>query len=100
MPVLLEESSIYDLYDVYLNQIIGNSFKYQEFHNKLKQLPDNILDFILSTVPGDFIKDRISIPLGLNENQSKEIAVIVLELILTEIYLGNIVEEIENRLQI
>lgn len=100
MPVLLEESIIYDPYDAYLSQISGDRFRYNEFHNKLKQLPNNFLDFVFSTGLGDFIKDKISIPLSLNQNQSKELAMVVLELILKDIYLGNIVGGIQNRLRV
>lgn len=97
MPILLEESSIYDPYDAYTSQIIDDRFRYTEFHNKLKQSLDSILDFVFNTTPADFIKDRISIPLSLNENQSKEIAKIVMEIIIADSYLGNIVEQIRQR---
>lgn len=97
MPVSLEESIIYDPYDAYINQITGDLFKYNEFHNRLKQSSDNILNFVFSTGPGDFIKDRISAPLNLDQNQSKEIAKIVMEIIIADTYLGDIVQQIKQR---
>lgn len=97
MPVLLEESFIYGPYDAYLSQIISDRFRYEEFHNKLRQLSDIFFNFVLSIGPGDFIKDRIATPLNLNQNQSKEIAIIVMKLILVDSYLGDIVNQITQR---
>lgn len=93
----LGESKIYNPYDVYTDQIKDDQIKYLEFHNKLKRSLDSILDFVFNTAPADFIKDRISIPLSLNENQSKEIAKIVMEIIITDFYLGDIVRQIKQR---
>ncbi len=98
MPATLSESKIYDPYDAYLNSIGDNRFGYNKFSDKIKNLSENFQDFIFDTAPGDFIKDRISVPLGLNESQSKEMAVVVMDLILANLYLGNIVGEIQNRL--
>lgn len=92
------ESKIYNPYNVYLNRAANDRFKYGKFHDGLRGLPVNIQDFIFDTVPGDFIKDKISIPFGLDESQSKETAIIVMDLIIADLYLGNIVDEIKNRL--
>ncbi|MEK7659498.1 MAG: hypothetical protein AAB338_02505 [Patescibacteria group bacterium] len=98
MPVSLVESSIYDPYDAYLNYIGDDQFKYKRFNDKIKNLPEKLQDFIFDTMLGDFIKGRISVPLGLSENQSQETAKIVMELIIADLYLGNIVNEVKNRL--
>lgn len=100
MPTSLIESNIYDPYDAYLDKIGNDRFRYNQLHDKLKKLTMNFQDFIFDTIPGNFIKDRLSIPYGLNESQSKELAIIVLELILADIYLGNITNEIQNRLAV
>ena len=100
MPLNLGESKIYNPYSVYLNQMGNDRFKYRSFHDSLRNLPEKLQDFIFDTMPADFIKDQISVPFGLNENQSKEIAKMVMELILTDIYLGNVVDEVKNRLGI
>lgn len=96
----LGESKIYDPYDAGLEKTGGDRFRLNQLHDKLKKLPTGLQDFIFSTVPGDFIKDRISTRQGLNENQSRELAILVLELTLADVYLGNIVNEIKNRLGI
>ncbi|OHB17833.1 MAG: hypothetical protein A2913_02255 [Parcubacteria group bacterium RIFCSPLOWO2_01_FULL_40_65] len=93
----LGESKTYNPYSVYVDQIKSDQIKYIEFHNKLKQSLDSTLDFVFSTGPADFIKDRISIPLNLNQSQSKEIAKIVMEIIVADSYLGNIIEQIRQR---
>ena len=100
MPILLEESSIYSPYDVYLNQISGDRFKYNQFHDKIKGLPENLQDFVFGAEPADFIKNRISEPLNLSETQTRETALVVMDLILANIYLGNIVSEVQKRLGI
>ncbi|MBI2003794.1 MAG: hypothetical protein HYS78_02355 [Parcubacteria group bacterium] len=99
MPVTLEEAQIYDPYEAYMRQVIGDSFKYNQLHNKLDALSDNLLDFVFSPEPAEFIKNRVAIPFSLSENQSKETAKIVMDLILADLYLGNIVDEIQNRLK-
>jgi hypothetical protein len=97
MPVSLTEAKIYDPYDVYLFVIGNDSLKYAGLNNKIKSLPENLQDFIFDTTPGDFLKDRISIPLNLNQNQSKEIAKIVMEIIMADCYLGDIIKQISQR---
>lgn len=98
MPVNLGESKIFSPYSVYLNQLGGDRFKYSQLHEKLRKLPSNLQDFVFDTIPGDFIKDRISLPLNLDENQSKETAKIVLELIFADFYLGDIIDKIKERI--
>lgn len=93
----LGESKIYNPYSVYLDQIKNDQIKYIEFHNKLRQLLNVFLDFVFSTGPSDFLKDRISIPLNLNQGQSKEVAKIVMEIIVADTYLGDIVQHIKQR---
>ena len=100
MPVTLEEAQIYDPYEAYVNQIIDDGFKYDQLHKKLASLPENLLDFIFSPELAEFIKDKIVAPFNLNKQQTKETAKVVLELILTDIYLGNIVSEVQGRLAI
>lgn len=96
----LGESKIYSPYAVYLDRITNDRFKYKKFHDGLKVLPEKLQDFIFDITPADFIKDKISTPFDLNENQSKETAIIVMDLVLSDLYLGNIVQEIQNRLNV
>ena len=96
----LKESKIYNSYDAYLEQAVNDRLKYRRLHDKLRGLPENLQDFIFDAMPGNFLKDRVSVPLGLDENQSKETAKLVLELVIADTYLGNIVDEIKNRLGI
>lgn len=100
MPITIYELKIYNPYDAYLNDIGNDRFRYNQFNDKIKNLSEKFQDFVFDTVPGDFIKDRISMPLGLTENQSKEMALIVMDLILADLYLGNIVSEVQSRLNI
>ena len=98
MPATLAESTIYDPYDAYLNDVGDDRFRYGQFSDKIKNLSENFQDFIFDTATGDFIKDRISLALGLNQDQSKETAKIVMDLVLADLYLGNVVGEIQSRL--
>src|SRR3989344_7501992 len=98
MPATIYELKTYNPYDAYLNDMGDNRFRYNQFNDKIKGLSEKFQDFIFDTVPADFIKDRVSMPLGLNQNQSKETAKIVMDLILSNLYLGNIVGEVQNRL--
>ena len=100
MPISLTEANIYDPYDVYLFIIGNDRSRYARLTDKINSLSENLQDFIFNTVPGDFIKDRISIPLNLNQNQSIEIAKIVLDIILTDVYLGDIVSQNQQRVYI
>jgi len=94
------ESKIYNPYNTYLNQTGDDRFKYRKFHDNLRGLPEKLQNFIFDTVPADFIKDKISVPLEFNEDQSKETAMVIMDLILSDLYLGNIVNEIQNRLAV
>jgi len=100
MPINEEEFKIYDPYDAYLNEVGDDQLKFNELNNKIRGLPRSLFDFIFDVLPADFIKDRISLALGLNENQSQETSKIVMEIILTDVYLGNVIQEIKNRLNI
>lgn len=100
MPTDLIELKIFNPYDIYLSRVNGDRFKYNQFHDKIKKLPERFQDFVFDTMPADFIKDRVSVPLSLNENQSKEAAKIVLELILADFYLGDVVNQIKQRIGI
>lgn len=100
MPVTLEEAKIYDPYEAYLASVLNDQFKYNLLHDKLSALSDNLLDFVFSSETAEFIKDKISVPLEIGQQQTKEIAKIVTDLILADIYLGNVVSEIQNRLGI
>lgn len=100
MPTKLSEAKIYDPYDAYLFSTGDDRFKNAQLTDKINSSGNNLQDFIFDTAPGDFIKDEVSIPLGLNENQSKSLAIIVLELILADFYLGNVVKTIQERLNI
>lgn len=98
MPATLNESKIYDPYDVYLNDIGDDRFRYNQLHDKIKRLPDVLFDYVFDTKVGDFIKDRMAVPLGLDQNQSKETAKLVMDILLTEWYLGDIVNQIRSKL--
>lgn len=100
MPITFEEAQIYDPYEAYISQVIDDGFKYNQLHNKLSSYSGNFLDFIFSPELAEFIKDRVATPFNLAENQSKETALIVMDLILADLYLGNIVSEVQNRLGI
>lgn len=97
MPVNINEAKTFDPYAVYLNEIGSDRFKYNKLHDKLKSLPEKFQDFIFDIVPGNFIKDRVSLPLGLNEKQSKETAKIVMDLLVADWYLGDAVNQIVRR---
>lgn len=98
MPVNINEPKIFDPYAVYLDEIGSDRFRYNKLHDKLKSLPEKFQDFIFDTAPGNFIKDRISLPLGLDENQSKETAKIVMDLLVVDFYLGDAVNQIIRRI--
>ena len=100
MPASIYELKNYNPYDAYLNDIADNRFRYGQFQDKIKNLTEESQDFIFGASLADFIKDRISLPLGLNENQSKETAKIVMGLILADWYLGDAVNQIIQRLKV
>ena len=89
MSVTLPELNIYDPYNTYVGRFLNDHFKYNKLHDKLKGLPNNFLDFLFDSETSEFIKERIVIPSGLNESQSQEIAIIVLDLLLADWYLGD-----------
>lgn len=97
MPTSLIESIIYDPYDAYLDYIGNDRFGSERFNDKIKSLPEKFQDFVFNTRPGDFIKDNISLTLNLNEDQSRETAKIVMELIVADWYLGDAVNQIIQR---
>lgn len=94
------EFKIYNPYDAYLSDVGDNRFRYNQFNDKIKKLPESFQDFIFDAALANFIKDRISLPLELNQNQSKKIALIVMDLILTDLYLGNIVDSIKEKVNL
>ena len=92
MPITLQELNIYDPYNAYVSLFLNDRFRYNGLHDKLKELPNNFSDFLFDLKTSEFIKERIAVPLGLNEDQAQKVALIVLGLILSDLYLGNIVE--------
>ncbi|MBI4117201.1 MAG: hypothetical protein HY451_00710 [Parcubacteria group bacterium] len=96
----IDELNIYDPYDVYISRNWGDHFKYNQIHDKIQKLPDNLSDFLFDLKVGDFIKERIAIPFNLTRDGAQEIGIIILELTVSDIYLGNIAGEIKSRLGI
>ena len=100
MSIALEEAQIYDPYEAYMRQVIDDHFKYTQLNDKLVSLPDSLLDFVFSPEPAEFIKDRVAVSLNLNEKQTMEVAKIILEIVVTDLYLGNVVEALKERIGI
>lgn len=97
MSVTLSELNTYDPYNTYVGRFLNDRFRYNKLHNKLKELPNNFSDFLFDFKTSEFIKERIAIPSDLNEGQSQEIAIMVLELLLADWYLGDAVNQIVQR---
>lgn len=100
MPILFQELTTYDPYNAYVSRFLDDRFRYDKLHDKLKELPNSFLDFLFDLKTADFIKERVAIPFGLNRNQAQEIGIFILQLIVSDIYLGNITSEIRSRLDI
>ena len=98
MPILFQELNIYDPYNTYISRFLDDRFKYNRIHDKIQKLPANLLDFLFDLKIGEFIKEKIAASYNLNQDQAQETGIIVLELIVSDLYLGNIVAEIKNRL--
>ena len=98
MSIALKELNIYDPYNAYISLFLDDHFKYNKLHDQLKLMPKNLLDFLFDLKTANFIKEKIAISLDLNQSQSQEISIIVLEFVTSNLYLGNIVEEVKNRL--
>ena len=97
MPITLQELNTYDPYNAYVNLFLNDHFRYNRLHDKLKGLPNNFSDFLFDLKTAEFIKGRIAVPFNLNQERAQELAIIVLELITADWYLGDIVNQIRER---
>ncbi len=98
--ITLEEYHLYSPYYVDSEARIPASFKYADFFKKLNNLPENIGNFFREDVRiAEFVKTVID-QNNLNEYHGQEIARIIRDLLFNDIYLGDIINQIKERLKI
>ncbi|MBI2627145.1 MAG: hypothetical protein HYW77_02785 [Parcubacteria group bacterium] len=100
MPVSISELINFDPYNVYTSEIKGNSFKSAKFMDALMGLSQYIRTFIFESEMPHQLKDSIAIPFKLDEKKSSELAKLLMEIILGWVYLGDVIKQIGERLQL
>src|SRR3989344_4746860 len=100
MPVSISELINFDPYNVYTLEIKGNSFKSAQFMDALMALNQDIRTFVFESEMPHQLKDSIAIPFKLDEKKSSELAKLLMEIILGWVYLGDVIKQIGERLQL
>ena len=95
-----EEYHLYSPYYVDSSDRTTGTFKYKGFFEKLNNLPPNIKDLFLGDFEtAKFIK-RVITDNSLDEKRGEELARVVKDLLFADLYLGNVVNAIKDRLGI
>lgn len=98
MPSL--DSKEYRQYSPYYvdAKITGSTLdSYEQFINKIYSLPENIQTFFLnSSKMAEFIKDTL-VKNNLTEENGKELARVIRDLLFADFYLGDVVNQIRQR---
>jgi len=100
MPINFNEINIYDPFNAYLASIGDDRFRLNKFMDKVFDLPEKIYDFTFTSDMPHILKDKIVGPFQLNQEQGKKLAMLLMEIITADVYLGNIVAEVQKRLNI
>lgn len=93
------ENPYFDPYFVSSKEILNNRFRWNIFLDKIEALPDSFKEIVFNPKFGDSIKE-IASKFSLNQEQIKEIGKIAIGILTCELYLGNIIEIIEERARV
>lgn len=91
--------NIYSPIEVDEDELLRNDEAHELLYAKINTLPENVQDILFDEHTDETLK-KISNELQLNQNQTIEMARLVRDLLIKDIYLGNIILEAANRLQI
>lgn len=89
----------YTPYNVDVGELIKDRFRWNKFRDKIFALPPAFKDILSGVSTAEFFM-QIANKHSLTEDGFKNLLRIVRDIILTDIYLGNITNEIKNRLKI
>lgn len=88
---------IYSPFDVDMD---NQGFDWINFKTEYDKQALTVKDLIFNLKTAFFLKDQIAVKFNLNERQSTELSRIVRDVLITKIILGEIIEEIKNRLAV
>src|SRR3989338_2940048 len=89
--------NIYSPIEVDDDSLLLDDEKHELFYSKINALPQNIQDLLFSLDTEDKLKN-IAVQTKLNQNQSIELTRLVRDVLINEIYLGDIIKESQKRL--
>ena len=94
-----EEYHFYSPYYVDMESMVNKPFVYEQFLKRIYGLPKINTFFLENFKTAEFVKKVIEAN-GLNKGQGKEIARVIRDLLLTDAYLGNVVNLIQEKLNV
>lgn len=92
-------NKIYDLVNVDQDYFFNNEEEKEVFYTKASVLPRNIFEVLFNEETPSQVKN-ITDQFQLNIKQIEELSRLIRKILVTEIYLGDIVQEITNRLAV
>lgn len=95
----LKEYTKYSPFDTDIGLFIEDKFALEEFYKKVKQLPDKIQGLMIDMSTAEFIK-KIVTDFRLTEEKGEEIARIIRDILLTDVYYKDLRNAVEKRLKI
>ena len=99
IPKLSTKLDIYSLFRVDIAQIPSDDTAWDEFLNKIRQLPESIKNIIFATETMEFLMN-ISGKFDLSEDNSANLSRITRDVLLGKLFLGRMVLTIQNKLGI
>jgi len=91
---------IFDPYFAYSDVYSNDNHKLKAFESRYDELDQELKDFLINVEVVSFLEEKISIPFELSLEQSQQLATIVMENLVAEIYIADIARIIEERLKL
>lgn len=91
--------NIYSPIDIDQNELLLDDERHELFYSKINALSEEIQEMLFDPATEENLR-KIAEQFGINQNQTIEMTHLVKDLLLADIYLGNIVSEVRSRLAV
>ena len=91
--------NIYSPYEIDIEELLANQENWDVFANKFIKLPINIKNILSPSSTSDYLKD-LSENFNLNHDQSAELSRIIRDILLGDLFIGDMVQNISNRMNL
>lgn len=91
--------NIYNPYEIDLEELLANQKNWDVFANKFIKLPINIKNILSPSSTSDYLKN-LSEDLNFNHDQSAELSRIIRDVLLGDLFIGDMVQNISDRMNL